>query len=101
MGKRQLEKFIDETEDVKIKSIFKTGKRRKVLAKMIDEEVADTLVLGPFRSFLSRLFTGSEVERILDSESSHAFVVRKEHPLPGPVLRHWSSLMVQHSNRCP
>ena len=83
LGKRQLEKFIDETEDVKIKSIFKTGKRRKVLAKMIDEGVADTLVLGPFRSFLSRLFTGSEVERILDSESSHAFVVRKEHPLPG------------------
>ena len=27
--------------------------------------------------------TGSDVERILDSEASHAFVVRKEHPLPG------------------
>ena len=50
---------------------------------MIDEGVADTLILGPFRSFISRLFTGSEVERILESESSHAFVVRKEYPLPG------------------
>ena len=83
LGKRQLDQFIKESSDVKIQSILKTGKRRKVLAQMVDEGVADTLILGPFRSFLSRLFTGSEVERILDSEASHAFVVRKEHPLPG------------------
>ena len=63
---------------------MKAGKRHKVLAKMVDEGVADTLILGPFRSYLSRLFTGSEVERILEYESSHAFVVRTPHPLPGP-----------------
>ena len=83
LGKRQLEQFIDETSDTKIEPILKTGKRREVLAHMIDEGIADTLILGPFRSFISRLFTGSEVERILESESSHAFVVRKEYPLPG------------------
>ena len=83
LGKRQLDQFIKETSDIKIEPIVKTGKRREVLAHMIDEGVADTLILGPFRSFISRLFTGSEVERILESESSHAFVVRKEHPLPG------------------
>ena len=83
LGKRQLDQFIKQTSDVKIESILKTGKRRKILAQMVDDGVADTLVLGPFRSFLSRIFTGSEVERILDSESSHAFIVRKEHPLPG------------------
>ena len=83
LGKRQLDQFIEETTDVMIKPLLKSGKRRKVLAQLIDEGVADTLVLGPFRSVLTRLFTGSEVERILDSESSHAFVVRKEHPLPG------------------
>ena len=65
LGKRQLDQFIKESSDVKIQSILKTGKRRKVLAQMVDEGVADTLILGPFRSFLSRLFTGSEVERIL------------------------------------
>ena len=84
LGERQLNQFIEGVSDVKIKSILKTGKRRKVLAQLIDEGVADTLILGPFRSMLSRLFTGSEVERILDSESSHAFVVREDHPLPGP-----------------
>ena len=83
LGKRQLDQFIKQTPDLKIESILKTGKRRKILAQMVDDGVADTLVLGPFRSFLSRIFTGSEVERILDSEASHAFVVRKEHPLPG------------------
>ena len=83
LGKRQLDQFIEETSDTKIEPIVKTGKRREVLAQMIDEGVAETLILGPFRSFISRLFTGSEVERILESESSHAFVVRKEYPLPG------------------
>ena len=83
LGKRQLDQFIKQSSDLKIESILKTGKRRKILAQMVDDGVADTLVLGPFRSFLSRIFTGSEVERILDSEASHAFVVRKEHPLPG------------------
>ena len=84
LGKRQLNQFIEDVSDVKIKPILKAGKRRKVLAQLIDEGVADTLILGPFRSMLSRLFTGSEVERILDSESSHAFIVRADHPLPGP-----------------
>jgi hypothetical protein len=51
---------------------------------MVNEGIADTLILGPFRSVITRIFTGSEVERILDSESSHAFVVREDHPLPGP-----------------
>jgi len=83
LGKRQLDQFIKQTPDLKIESILKTGKRRKILAQMVDDGVADTLILGPFRSFVSRIFTGSEVERILDSEASHAFVVRKEHPLPG------------------
>ena len=63
--------------------VLKTGVRYEVLSKMVDDGNADTLILGPFRSFLTRLFTGSEVERILDSESSHAFIVRKFHPLPG------------------
>ena len=84
LGERQLNQFVEDVSDVKIKPILKTGKRRKVLAKLVDEGVADTLILGPFRSMLSRLFTGSEVERILDSESSHAFIVREDHPLPGP-----------------
>ena len=84
LGERQLNQFIDGVSEVKIKPILETGKRRKVLAQLIDNGIADTLVLGPFRSMLSRLFTGSEVERILDSESSHAFIVREDHPLPGP-----------------
>jgi len=84
LGKRQLEQFVEETKEIKVKSILKTGVRHEVLSKMVDNGNADTLILGPFRSFLTRLFTGSEVERILDSESSHAFVVRKSHPLPGP-----------------
>ena len=83
LGERQLNQFIEEITDIKIKPILKTGKRRKVLAQLVDNGVADTLILGPFRSRLSRLFTGSEVERILDSESSHAFIVREDHPLPG------------------
>ena len=84
LGKRQLEQIIKSNESIEIKPIMKVGKRHKVLAKMVDEGVADTLILGPFRSYLSRLFTGSEVERILEYESSHAFVVRNPHPLPGP-----------------
>ena len=84
LGKRQLDQIIDSNKSIKIKPIMKNGKRHKVLAKMVDEGIGDTLILGPFRSYLSRLFTGSEVERILEYESSHAFVVRSPHPLPGP-----------------
>ena len=84
LGKRQLDRFVEDITDVKITPILKTGKRRKVLAQMVREDVADTLILGPFRSVITRIFTGSEVERILDSESSHAFVIREDHPLPGP-----------------
>ena len=84
LGKRQLEQIVKSNKSLDIKPIMKGGKRHKVLAKMVDEGVADTLILGPFRSYLSRLFTGSEVERILEYESSHAFVVRNPHPLPGP-----------------
>ncbi|MEC8875389.1 MAG: universal stress protein [Candidatus Thermoplasmatota archaeon] len=84
LGKRQLDQFVENIKDIKIIPILKAGKRRKVLAKMVNEGIADTLILGPFRSVISRIFTGSEVERILDSESSHAFVVREDHPLPGP-----------------
>ncbi len=84
LGKRQLNQIISSNKSIDIKPIIMNGKRHKVLAKMIDEGIADTLVLGPFRSYLSRLFTGSEVERILEYESSHAFVVRTQHPLPGP-----------------
>ena len=84
LGKRQLEQFVNEIKDVNITPILKTGIRYKVLSKMIRNNDADTLILGPFRSLISRFFTGSEVERILDSEPSHAFVVRKAHPLPGP-----------------
>ena len=84
LGKRQLNQIISSNKSIDIKPIIMNGKRHKVLAKMIDEGIADTLVLGPFRSYLSRLFTGSEVERILEYESSHAFVVRTPHPLPGP-----------------
>ena len=84
LGKRQLNQIISSNKSIDIKPIIMNGKRHKVLAKMVDKGIADTLVLGPFRSYLSRLFTGSEVERILEYESSHAFVVRAPHPLPGP-----------------
>ena len=40
LGKRQLNQFIEDVSDVKIKPILKTGKRRKVLAQLIDEGVA-------------------------------------------------------------
>ena len=69
LGKRQLDQFIKESSDVKIQSILKTGKRRKVLAQMVDEGVEDTLILGPFRSLLSSLFKSSEVKRNLYTES--------------------------------
>ena len=84
LGKRQLDQIIYSNKSIDIKPLIMNGKRHKILAKMVDEGIADTLVLGPFRSYLSRLFTGSEVERILEYESSHAFVVRAPHPLPGP-----------------
>ena len=84
LGKRQLDLIAKSNKSIDIKTIVVKGRRHRVLAKMIDEGVADTLILGPFRSFLSRMFTGSEVERILEYESSHAFVVRDPHPLPGP-----------------
>ena len=72
LGKRQLKQIVDANKSIKIKPIIKRGKRHKVLAKMVDDGIGDTLILGPFRSYLSRLFTGSEVERILEYESSHA-----------------------------
>tara|TARA_B110000014_G_C19984431_1_gene509775 strand:+ start:52 stop:849 length:798 start_codon:yes stop_codon:yes gene_type:complete len=84
LGKRQLDQIIESSKSIDIKPIIMNGKRHKVLAKMVDEGIADTLILGPFRSYWSRWFTGSEVERILEYESSHAFVVRNSHPLPGP-----------------
>ena len=84
LGKRQLEQIVDSNKSIDIKPLILNGKRHKILAKMVDEGIADTLILGPFRSYLSRWFTGSEVERILEYESSHAFVVRNSHPLPGP-----------------
>jgi len=84
LGKRQLEQIVESNKSIDIKPIIMNGKRHKVLAKLVDEGIADTLILGPFRSYLARLFTGSEVERILEYESSHAFVVRSPHPLPGP-----------------
>jgi len=84
LGKRQLEQIINSNKNIEIKPIIMNGKRHKVLAKLVDEGIGDTLILGPFRSYISRLFTGSEVERILEYESSHAFVVRNPHPLPGP-----------------
>ena len=83
LGKRQLDLFVEQS-DIQIIPVLKIGKRRKILAEMINEGVADTLILGPFRSVITRLFTGSEVERILESESSHAFVIREDYPLPGP-----------------
>jgi nucleotide-binding universal stress UspA family protein len=84
LGKRQLNQFVEDINDIQVTPVLKIGKRRKILAEMVNEGVADTLILGPFRSVITRLFTGSEVERILDSESSHAFVIREDHPLPGP-----------------
>ena len=84
LGKRQLDQIIESNQSINIKPIVMKGKRHRVLAKLVDEGIADTLILGPFRSYLSRIFTGSEVERILEYESSHAFVVREPHPLPGP-----------------
>ena len=84
LGKRQLDQIIASSKSLDIKPIIMNGKRHKVLAKMVDDGIADTLILGPFRSYWSRWFTGSEVERILEYESSHAFVVRNPHPLPGP-----------------
>ena len=84
LGNRQLNQFVDGIEDVEVTSVMKTGKRRYVIADMIREGIADTLVLGPFRSLITRWFTGSEVERILAVVDSDVFVVRGEHPLPGP-----------------
>ena len=84
LGKRQLDQIIESNKSIDIKPIVMKGKRHRVLAKLVNEGIADTLILGPFRSYLSRIFTGSEVERILEYESSHAFVVREPHPLPGP-----------------
>ena len=60
LGKRQLDQFIEETTNVKVEPLLKSGKRRKVLAQLIDEGIADTLVLGPFRST-----TGGSVFRCL------------------------------------
>ena len=84
LGKRQLDQFVNSVKDISISGILRSGERSKVLAEMIDEGLADTLILGPFRSIITRFFTGSEVERILEHESSHAFVIRHDHPLPGP-----------------
>ena len=84
LGKRQLEQIVEANDSIDIKPIIKNGKRHKVLAEMIEQDIADTLVLGQFRSYFSRWFTGSEVERILEYETSNTFVVREFHPLPGP-----------------
>ena len=47
LGKRQLDILVEGITDVKITPVLKTGKRRKVLAQMISDGTADTLVLGP------------------------------------------------------
>ena len=84
LGKRQLNQFVRDIKNVQVNPLLKIGIRYKIISQMVDEGHADTLILGPFRSFFTRLFTGSEVERILDSNSSHAFIIRDPHPLPGP-----------------
>ena len=34
LGKRQLEQFVEETKEIKVKSVLKTGVRHEVLSKM-------------------------------------------------------------------
>ena len=53
LGKRQLDQIIESNKSINIKPIVMKGKRHRVLAKLVDEGVADTLILGPFRSYLS------------------------------------------------
>lgn len=85
LGERELKRFAASVSDVEVEPLLRCGERNLVLAHMVAEEQAgDTLVLGPFRSRLTRFFTGSEVERILEDVQCHAFVVRHEQPLPGP-----------------
>ena len=50
LGNRQLNQFVDGIEDIEVTSVMKTGKRKYVIADMVREGIADTLVLGPFRS---------------------------------------------------
>ena len=85
LGDRELKRFAASVTDVAVEPLLRCGERPQVLSHMVTEEqVGDTLVLGPFRSRLTRFFTGSEVERILEDVQCHAFVIREEQPLPGP-----------------
>ncbi len=60
------------------------GYREEALSKALVQGQGDTLVLGSFRSHLTRFFTGSEDERIVDACDHPLFVVRHQAAIPQP-----------------
>jgi len=84
LGERELDSFARHAEGISIDTVMRCGVRTRKVAQVARESEADVMVLGPFRSGVTRFFGGSEVERLLEDVRCHAFVVREEMPLPGP-----------------
>ena len=84
-----MERTIKLAKGIEFETSVETGARSKILANIAEREKNDLTVLGPFRTFLGRIFTGSEIERIVESNESHCLVIREPSPLPGagsPIL---------------
>ena len=89
LAERELKRAVKLAGEIEFESSVETGERSKILAQIAEHKNNDLTVLGPFRTFLSRLFTGSETERIVEMNESHCLVIRKPAPLPGagsPIL---------------
>ena len=85
-GERELRGFTELADDRGLESrgYVAHGYREQALSSALCQGQGDTLVLGSFRSHLTRLFTGSEDERIVDACDHPLFVVRHQAPIPRP-----------------
>lgn len=85
-GERAIEAFKQEAagKGLKAEGNIVHGYRDAAFAKSICDGQGDSLVLGSFRSHLTRFFTGSEDERIVDVCRCPLFIIRERAPLPKP-----------------
>lgn len=83
-GERELEGFkkLAAERGLEARGYLARGYREEALSTALCQGQGDTLILGSFRSHLTRFFTGSEDERIVDACDHPLFVVRHTAPIP-------------------